>query len=152
MDAVSWRDFEAAEPKLAETGRARLHGRVSYLATARRSDGAPRVHPVTPIISDERLFLFMEPTSPKGHDLEADPRYALHGGVEDDQGGRGEFFVSGTARRLHEPADREAAVRAASYAPSERYILFELLIARADSRRYTDTGPEQATWRAGRQG
>ncbi|MGH2405330.1 MAG: pyridoxamine 5'-phosphate oxidase family protein, partial [bacterium] len=50
---------------------------MAYLATL-RGDGAPRVHPVTPIVGEGRLFLFMEPTSPKGHDLRRDGRYALH--------------------------------------------------------------------------
>ncbi|MCA1555037.1 MAG: pyridoxamine 5'-phosphate oxidase family protein, partial [Chloroflexi bacterium] len=72
-----WANFAAAAPELAAFGAQRLHGSVAYLATI-RPDGAPRVHPVTPIIGEGHLFVFMEPTSPKGKDLQRDNRYALH--------------------------------------------------------------------------
>jgi hypothetical protein len=64
----SWGVFRAAHPSLAAFGVERLGGPPAYLATV-RSDGAPRVHPVTPIIGGDHLFLFMEPTSTKGRDL-----------------------------------------------------------------------------------
>src|ERR1044071_7236196 len=64
--AMSWKILEQANPELAEFGKTRLHRKVSYLATIRK-DGSPRVHPMTPIIGDGRLLVFMEPTSPKGH-------------------------------------------------------------------------------------
>lgn len=95
---MPWKDLETADPPLAAFGRERLHGRVAYLATS-RANGAPRVHPVTPIIGDGRCFLFMEPTSPKGRDLERDARFALHCAVSDDTGGSGEFALAGIARR-----------------------------------------------------
>lgn len=50
---------------MAEFGKQRFQSGVAYLGTL-RADGSPRIHPVTPIVS-ERLFLFMEPTSPKEH-------------------------------------------------------------------------------------
>ena len=65
---MTWGDLERADPELAAAGARRLHGRVAYLATV-SPDGAPRVHPVTPIVGDGLLFVFMEPTSPKGADL-----------------------------------------------------------------------------------
>jgi nitroimidazol reductase NimA-like FMN-containing flavoprotein (pyridoxamine 5'-phosphate oxidase superfamily) len=148
MTAVEWSAFRAAAPALEEIGRARLHGRVCYLATARRVDGAPRVHPVTPDRSAGRLFVFMEPTSPKGHDLRSDPRFALHCGVEDNQGGEGEFFVTGTATLVDDPALRAEAVAAANYSPADRYILFHLLVEHATLRRYEDGRPVHQRWRS----
>ena len=65
---MSWKLLEDQHPELAAFGSARLNGRVAYLATVRK-DGSPRVHPMTPIIGEGHLFVFMEPTSPKGHDL-----------------------------------------------------------------------------------
>jgi len=118
MAAVEWSTFRAAAPALEAIGRVRLHGRTSYLATTRRRDGAPRVHPVTPDISAGRLFVFMEPTSPKGHDLRVDPRFALHCGVEDNAGGDGEFFVTGTAVFTEDAGLRAEAVQAGSYTPA----------------------------------
>jgi hypothetical protein len=148
MSAVEWSAFREAAPELEEIGRARLHGRVCYLATSRRADGAPRVHPVTPDLSAGRLFVFREPTSPKGHDLVADPRFALHCGVEDSQGGEGEFFVSGTATLTEDTAQRAEAVAAASYSPADRYILFHLLVEQATLRRYEGGKPAHQRWRS----
>src|SRR5215213_9785514 len=91
---ATWGAFVAAAPTLAAFGLEASQRRVAFLATV-RPDGSPRVHPVTPIVADGRLFLFMEPTSPKGHDLRRDGRYALHALVLDEAGGGGEFSVRG---------------------------------------------------------
>ena len=98
---TSWLQFEQQAPELAAFGRARFGGGVAYLGTV-RGDGGPRVHPVTPIIG-EQLFLFMEPTSPKGQDLRRDGRYTLHCTVEDMGGGGGEFYVRGRAALSDDP-------------------------------------------------
>jgi hypothetical protein len=52
---------------------------------------------VTPVIGGDHLFVFMEPTSPKGRDLRERGSYAMHNGVPDTEGTGGEFQVSGTA-------------------------------------------------------
>jgi hypothetical protein len=96
--AVSWGEFSNREPALARFGADRLAAAPSYLATVRRS-GAPRVHPVTPIFTDVGLFLFMEPTSPKGSDLRERGWFALHDGVPDDAGSGGEFMSRVAASR-----------------------------------------------------
>lgn len=122
---TEWSSFEQTAPELAAFALARLAGRVAYLATL-RPDGAPRVHPVTPIIGGGRLFLFMEPTSPKGADLRRDARFALHCGVEDTAGGGGEVALNGRAVLVDDPQARAVAAAASSYAPQERYVLFAL--------------------------
>lgn len=141
---MSWKIFASGAPALAEFGKARLAGGVAYLATVRKS-GAPRVHPVTPIIGDG-LFLFMEPDSPKGGDLRRDGRYALHCAVENTSGGQGEFIVEGRARLVADPATRTLAETAASYAPAPRYILFELDVDAALSTVYDEDGPVRQRW------
>lgn len=142
-----WKTFETQAPALAAFGRKRFAGGVGYLATI-RADGGPRVHPVTPIVG-ERLFLFMEPTSPKGKDLQRDPRYTLHCAVEDSSGGQGEFYVRGRARLTDDPADREEAVAAASYKPQDRYILFVLTVEFAFMNVYdADGDPQPRRWQA----
>jgi len=75
------------------------------------------VHPVTPILGAGRLFVFMEPTSPKGHDLRRDGRYALHSAVRDTEGSNGEFIVTGKARLVSDPQTRAVAAAASTYAP-----------------------------------
>jgi hypothetical protein len=141
---TSWLEFARQAPDLATFGATRFGSGVAYLGTL-RPDGGPRVHPVTPIIG-EALFLFMEPTSPKGKDLLRDPRYTLHCAVEDMSGGGGEFYVRGRATLTADPLAREQATRAATYAPSERYILFELEVEFAFMNVYTESGSNSQRW------
>lgn len=122
---MSWKALEESNPELAALGRRRFGIGLAYLGTVTK-DGSPRVHPVTPIIGQGRLFLFMEPTSPKGYDLRRGSRYALHSMVEDTEGGGGEFMVTGTGRFIEDAATRALAVESSSYDPADRYVLFEL--------------------------
>jgi hypothetical protein len=141
-----WDDFAAAAPELAAYGAQRLGALPAYLATV-RAGGAPRVHPVTPIISGG-LFVFMEPTSPKGRDLRERGWYALHCGVPDSLGTGGEFTVSGRGALTDDAGARAAAASAAGYDPPERYILFELSVLDARSNGYGDVVlPEPRWWR-----
>lgn len=136
---MSWKDLRTASAELAEFGKMRYAGGVAYLATI-KADGSPRVHPVTPIIGPDDLFLFMEPTSPKGHDLRRDGRYALHSAVENSDGGGGEFLLTGSAHLVTSPEIRQVASSYASYTPADRYILFNLDIETAASTIYDDHG------------
>ena len=145
---ISWSEFAEVEPQLASFGADRLLNPPAYLATVRR-DGRPRVHPVTPIMSPRALFVFMEPTSPKARDLRERRWYALHNGVPDTNGTGGEFFVSGAARFVDDADQRADAVRAASYEPADRYILFELLLAEVRCNSYGDVPlPAHQRWTA----
>ena len=141
---TSWQAFAQQAPELAAFGEARFGRGVAYLGTV-RADGSPRVHPVTPIIG-EQLFLFMEPTSPKGKDLQRDGRYTLHCAVEDSSGGEGEFYVRGRASRIDDPRVRAQAVQAASYVPQDRYILFCLSVEFAFMNTYGDGGATPRRW------
>lgn len=148
--SATFERFAAERPELAAEVRARLHGRTAYLATV-RADGQPRVHPVTPDIDGHDLFLFMEPTSPKGQDLRRGSGYALHCGVEDSAGGGGEVLVSGQAVPNEQPEVRARAVAASPYVPADRYVLFVLLLDDVMVRRYDgpDGRPVTHRWRAG---
>ncbi len=143
---TSWKEFAQQVPDFAAFGQARFAGGVAYLGTV-RADGGPRVHPVTPIIG-EQLFLFMEPTSPKGKDLQRDARYTLHCAVENSEGGGGEFYVRGRATLTTNPRVREQAVRASTYAPQDRYILFVLTVEFAFMNQYVDGAPSVQRWQA----
>jgi hypothetical protein len=146
---AQWHSFAEAVPALAAFGQSCLERppRVSYLGTV-GADGLPRVHPVTPILGDGRLFVFMEPTSPKGHDLRRRLVFALHNGVPDNEGTGGEFFVRGLAEPVDDPTRRAAAARAASYEPADRYVLFELDVSEARCNGYGDVSlPEPRRWR-----
>lgn len=137
---MTWRDLERVDPELAAAGARRLHGQVAYLATV-SSEGAPRVHPVTLIVGDGHLFVFMEPTSPKGADLRRGSRYALHSAVGDPSGKDGEFLVRGIGTFIRDPVVREMAERHATYRPEERYVLFEFAVEEAMLTEYVDGRP-----------
>jgi hypothetical protein len=143
---ISWIHFAEQAPELAAFGRTRFQSGVAYLGTV-RTDGSPRVHPVTPILG-EYLFLFMEPTSPKGKDLQRDPRYTLHCTVENSSGGNGEFYVRGHAHLVTDTDIRAHAVKAAPYDPAERYILFTLSVDSAFMNTYVNGEPHPRRWQA----
>ncbi|MDQ6711948.1 MAG: hypothetical protein M3Z28_02000 [Candidatus Dormibacteraeota bacterium] len=104
---------------------------------------------MTPIISNDHLFLFMEPTSPKGRDLRQRASYALHNGVPDNNGTGGEFHLRGTANLVEDEKLRAVAVSSAGYTPLERYILFELQVTEARCNGYGDvTLPSPTHWRS----
>ena len=146
---TTWGEFAAAAPELAAFGEARFReAEVAYVATVRK-DGSPRVHPTTPILWGGRLFLFMEPTSPKGRDLRREPRYAMHSLVTDQDGSPGEFHIKGRGQPVDDPAVRARVAEAAPYEPAERYVLFEFSVEEAASTRYAGKEPVRRRWRAG---
>jgi len=148
MATATWGEFEEAAPALAAFGIELLTKGPAYLATV-RDDGVPRVHPVTPIIGEGHLFLFMEPTSPKGRDLDERATYAMHSGVPDTSGTGGEFWLSGRASRVDDAATRTVAGSVSSYSPADRYVRFELDVAEARCNGYGDVAlPEPRRWRA----
>jgi hypothetical protein len=141
---TSWKEFAQQAPEMATFGEARFGSGVAYLGTL-RADGGPRVHPVTPIIG-EQLFLFMEPTSPKGKDLQRDSRYTLHCSVKDSSGGDGEFYVRGRGTFTDDPLMREQAVQASSYKPADHYIVFMFTIEFAFMNQYVDGKSNVRRW------
>ena len=144
----TWGAFAAAEPELAGFVAERLRAAPSYLATVRAS-GAPRVHPVTPILTADGLYVFMEPTSPKGADLRDRGWFALHNGVPDSSGTGGEASVRGTGHPVDDAVVRATVVAAASYDPADRYVLFELRPTEVRCNGYGDvTLPERRRWNA----
>ena len=143
---MSWKTLEEQQPDLAAFAKERLHNKVAYLATIRK-DGSPRVHPFTPIIGEGHFFVFMEPTSPKGHDLHRDGRFAVHCSVSDTSGESGEFFVSGKAKFIEDQELRALAIKICPYKPAERYVLFEFDVESATTTEYRDGEPVRKQWK-----
>jgi hypothetical protein len=126
---VTWKEFAAAEPDLADVGRSLLfqfNVGLAFLATVRR-DGAPRLHPVCPVLSADRLFVLIIPTSPKRHDLRRDGRYALQT-FPQPKPGSDEFSIAGKAVGVDDPAVRAAILRDAKHMADASEIAFELWI------------------------
>ncbi len=134
---VTWKEFAAAEPELAETGRSLLNQfrvGLAFLATVRK-DGAPRLHPVCPVLSNDRLFVLITPTSPKRHDLARDGRYALQT-FPQPKPGSDEFYVTGKAVLVDDAAMRAAVLRDAKHMADASEIAFELWIDRVMHTRW----------------
>jgi hypothetical protein len=126
---VTWTEFAAAEPDLADVGRSLLFQfkvGLAFLATVRQ-DGAPRLHPVCPVLSSDRLFMLIIPTSPKRHDLLRDGRYALQT-FPQPKPGSDEFYIAGKAVGVDDPAVRAAILRDAKHMADPSEIVFELWI------------------------
>ena len=126
---VTWREFAAAEPDLADVGRSLLfqfNVGLAFLATVRK-DGAPRLHPVCPVLSDDRLFVLIIPNSPKRHDLRRDGRYALQT-FPQPKPGSDEFSIAGKAVGVDDAAVRAAILRDAKHMADASEIAFELWI------------------------
>ena len=126
---VTWKEFAEAAPELADTGRSLLMQfgvGLAFLATVRR-DGAPRLHPVCPVLSNDRLFVLITPTSPKRRDLPRDGRYALQT-FSQPKPGSDEFCVTGKALVVDDAATHAAVLRDAKHMADVSEIAFELWI------------------------
>jgi hypothetical protein len=151
---VSWRDFAAAAPELAEAGRGQLTQfgvGLAFLATVRR-DGAPRLHPVCPVLSGDRLFVLISPDSPKRDDLACDGRYALQT-FPQPKPGSDEFYLAGRAMAVDDPLQRAAVFRDARHMTDPSEIVFELSLERVMHTRWENVltpqmRPVRRKWRA----
>jgi hypothetical protein len=130
-----WGELAAERPDLAEPGRALLYQvgvGLGFLATT-RPDGAPRLHPMCPLLHGPGLYAFIIP-SPKQRDLRRDGRYALHSfPCEDNEDA---FSCGGRARLVDhaglrsEIADLFVAERTRIHVPPPppEDVLFEFLL------------------------
>ncbi|WP_433530780.1 pyridoxamine 5'-phosphate oxidase family protein [Micromonospora sp. CA-263727] len=124
---ASWSDFAADEPRLADGIRLLLQQYgpgFGYLATV-RADGGPRVHPVSPVITDDGLYCFVI-NSPKRRDLERDGRYALHSFPAEESDD--EAYVAGQARPVTDDATVARLALASRAAPHADWRLFEFTV------------------------
>ena len=151
---VSWQDFAAAAPDLAETGRTLLQQfgpGLAFLATV-RPDGAPRLHPVCPVLSGGRLYILIAAGSPKRLDLLRDGRYALQT-FPQPKPGSDEFYAAGTAVPVGDAATRAEILRDAKHMADASETAFELRLERVMHTRWEhpltpEMRPVHRKWRA----
>jgi hypothetical protein len=99
----SWSDFEAAAPALAEQVRARLDAHThKTLATVRR-DGSPRISGTETAMRDGELWIGSMWQARKAHDLQRDPRFALHSGSDEPSDWKGDAKLAGVAEEITDP-------------------------------------------------
>ncbi len=150
---ITWNKFAEIQPMLAREGERLIFQfgvGLAFLATIRK-DGAPRLHPVCPILSDGKLFVRLLPESPKRWDLTRDGRFALQSFPE-ARPDSDEFYISGAARLIDNPRIIEKVNKDTQHAASDDEILFELLIDRAMYTRWegfgtTDYHPIHTKWK-----
>jgi hypothetical protein len=136
---ASWSEFIHAQPSLAGGIRALLQQYgpgMGYLATV-RPDGGPRVHPVSPVITDDGLFCFLV-DSPKRRDLEQDGRYALHSYPPEESDD--EAYVAGQAIPVMDAAVIARLADSLNASPAVDWRLFELTVESAMLRRHGAAG------------
>src|SRR5256885_10539291 len=124
---ASWSEFAAAQPRLASAIRALVHQYgpgLGYLATV-RADGGPRVHPVSPVITDDGLYCFII-DSPKRCDLERDGRYALHAFPPEESDD--EAYLAGRARRVTEARHVQRLAGSMRAQPDLNWQLYEFTV------------------------
>jgi hypothetical protein len=122
---ATWSEFAHAVPALAAGVRSAFHQYgpgLGYLATI-RPDGGPRLHPVSPIVTDDGLFCCLLDT-PKRRDLERDGRYALHAYPPEDSDD--EACVRGEAGRITDEAIVRRIAVLARATPQVAWQLFAL--------------------------
>jgi hypothetical protein len=146
---VSWAAFATADPDLASAIRTLVcqYGPgLGYLATV-RPDGGPRIHPVSPVITDEGLFCFVLP-SPKRHDLDRDGRYSLHSYPPEDS--NDEAYLTGKAQAVTDATLTAGLATLMRAAPGIDWKLYELSIDLAMHVHHTTaTTSTRTIWRPG---
>jgi len=155
---ATWREFCEQQPEMAEGGRQLLYQfgvGLAFLATI-RPDTGPRMHPMCPILHEDRLLAFILP-SPKLNDLRRDGRFALHCFPPADN--EDAFYVTGRARVLDDLQLRDTVTnqfldeRAAQAipAPEADHALVELDLDTVLLTRTTGHGdfdPQHTVWKA----
>jgi hypothetical protein len=99
----SWSTFERSAPELAAAVRRHFDAHAhKTLATIRR-DGSPRVSGTESEIIDGELWIGSMWQARKAHDLQRDPRFALHSGSDDPPGWSGDAKVAGVVEEITDP-------------------------------------------------
>ena len=159
---LTWGEFSAQEPDLAEAGRSLFYVfgvGLAYLATTRK-DGAPRVHPVCVVQTGAGLFGLIVP-SYKLADLRRDGRYALHSYPLPQN--EDAFNLSGRAEERTGQAQRDTVIDAFIHevgrqgppidaSQFQAQTLVEFLIGSCLLTRTTghgDPDPQHRIWKAG---
>jgi hypothetical protein len=151
----SWNEFCLEEPELARLGKNMLfQSRIglAFLATIRK-DGAPRLHPVSLVISNGHLYVFIPPASPKCADLLRDGRYAMQAFSPPSNKEGEEFYLAGRAECIQDPAIQQALIEDENLHVQTDEILFEILLDRAmykklEKQGTSDEHPIFVKWRA----
>jgi hypothetical protein len=96
------------------------------------------LHPVSLVCWKNRLYVFIPQTSPKCADLQHDGRFALQAFPPPDNTIGEEFYMSGVAVCIQNPALHQEMIAEASIHVEKNEILFELFLDRVMYTRLVD--------------
>jgi hypothetical protein len=155
----SWNDFSAEEPEIAMLDgkllfRSREHVGYAFIATLRK-DGAPRLHPISVILSKGHLYVVIPRPSPKCIDLLRDGRYAVQAFPLSPNAPGDEFYLAGCAYQVRDPNISQGLTEDTKVTVEENETLFELFVERAMYTELVNRGavnehPIRRKWRANR--
>lgn len=94
---VSWGDFAAACPELAQRMQRRFESHLHAVMATIRADGSPRMSGMEAPIREGHLWLGMDRNSMKAADLRRDPRFGLHSAPESGELQAGDARIEGSA-------------------------------------------------------
>ena len=117
----TWTEFEAAAPALAATAQELLDAHThKTLATVRR-DGSPRISGTETAFVEGDLWIGSMWQARKAHDLQRDPRFALHSGSDDPPGWKGDAKLAGVAEEITDP-ERVREINGAKAPPGPSHL------------------------------
>ncbi|MGV9310852.1 pyridoxamine 5'-phosphate oxidase family protein [Streptomyces sp. NPDC003691] len=122
-DTISWADFRAAEPALADAVRRRFEEHTHHVLATLRRDGSPRVSGLEITFLGGEVYLGMMPGSWKAKDLLRDPRFSLHanpGTVESMESG--DAKLAGRAAEVAAGAESDRFGAAVGMRPEEFHL------------------------------
>jgi hypothetical protein len=120
----SWSEFEAAAPELAGSVRARLEAHTHKTLATLRRDGSPRISGTETQLIDGELWIGSMWQARKAHDLQRDPRFALHSGSDEPDAWAGDAKLAGVAEEITDPGRvREINGQKAPPGPSHLFRL-----------------------------
>ena len=145
--AVTWAEFEQADPALAGRVMARLQSHRHAIMATVRADGSPRLSGMEAPIRSGHLWLAMTPGSHKAADLARDPRFSLHSALDAEDLREGDARIDG-AVLLADEAQQAEFVAQHRYPVEDPSImvLFTALIQRAVLVRVDDASLLVETW------
>lgn len=126
-----WSEFEAAAPALAAEVRRRLDAHTHKTMATLRRDGSPRISGTETQFRDGELWIGSMWQALKAHDLQSDPRFALHSGSGEPPDWPGDAKVAGVAEEITDP-ERVREINEAGAPPGPSH-LFRLDVREAST-------------------
>jgi hypothetical protein len=146
---ATWSEVEQEAPELAAAARQFLDAGVHKTLATLRKDGAPRISGTEVQFREGEAWLGSMWQALKAHDLQRDPRFALHSASVDPPAWRGDAKLAGRAEEVTDP---EVVARLNEGAPPGPSHLFRLDVTELAVVRLAESGESIVVeaWHQGR--